>query len=191
MKLFWLILFYIFTIGGYLFFSNQETSTHFTTSFDSFIPIIPVFVVPYLFATIMFLIIPILFYLKLDWTKTKQYLLTQALANALSFLIYVFYPTSVIREPIAGDDIFSQILNLIYSTDGSSAAFPSGHVFQSIIIAYFLWQYFPKTKLMIVIILPLILVSTVFLKQHYLPDIFGGVFVAIFSIFIVKRFVSC
>lgn len=191
MKIFWLCLFYIFTIGGYLFFSNQATENHFSTALDGLIPVVPVFVVPYLFATVLFLALPIIFYIKLDWLKTKQYLLTQAFASFISYLIFFVFPTSAIREPVSGTDVFSQTLNWIYAQDGASAAFPSGHVFSSIIAAYFLWQYFPKAKTAIIILLPLIIFSTVFLKQHYTPDILGGIAVAIFSLFIINKFVSC
>lgn len=182
MNLIWIITFYIFTGGGYFYFSHQPTNNHFVTSFDKYIPLIPVFVIPYFFAIIMFIAAPIFFYIKLGFKKTKPYLITQAVASAFSFIIYALYPTSVMREQITGNGFFENVLKILYSNDRPSAAFPSGHVFQSIIISYFLWKYFPKTRNYILIILPLIIASTVFLKQHYLPDIFGGIAVATIAI---------
>ncbi|PIZ00463.1 hypothetical protein COY62_02430 [bacterium (Candidatus Howlettbacteria) CG_4_10_14_0_8_um_filter_40_9] len=190
MQILSLILFYTFTVGGYFYFSRQPTDIHFLTSLDRYVPTIPIFIIPYLFATVTFIAIPIFLYIKLDFSKTKIYLLAQTIASLISYIIFYTFPTSVIRELINGDGVFDNALRWLHTADRASAAFPSGHVFQSIIIGYFLWKYFPKSKPYILIILPLIIVSTVFLKQHYIPDIFGGIAVAIIAIFISRNFIQ-
>lgn len=187
MQILSLILFYTFTVGGYFYFSRQPTDNHFLTSLDRYVPTIPIFIIPYLFATAAFIAIPIFFFCKLDFRKTKIYLLTQTTASLISYIIFYTYPTSVIRETINGIGIFDNALRWLHSADRPSAAFPSGHVFQSIIIGYFLWKYFPKSKSYILIILPIIIVSTIFLKQHYMPDIFGGIVVAITAILCARQ----
>lgn len=140
MEIIWLIGYYIFTFGGYFYFSRQPTNNHFLTSWDRYVPVISIFIIPYFFATLTLIAIPLFFYIKLDFRKTRSYLVTQIIASLISYVVFFIYPTSVLREPINGNGVFDNALRWLYTTDRPSAAFPSGHVFQSIIIAYFFWQ---------------------------------------------------
>jgi len=186
MEIIWLIGFYLYTIVGYFYFSHKPTDVHFMTPWENFVPIIPILIVPYLLATLSFLILPIVFYIKLGWEKTKTYLVTQAIASTISYVIFGLFPTSVVREPLIGNGIFWDVLRWLHTNDRPSAAFPSGHVFGSIIVSYFLWIWYPKTRPFIIVILPMIIIATVTLRQHYLPDIPGGMFVAIVAVFLGK-----
>lgn len=186
MNIVWLISYYIICGGGYFYFSHQPTDNHFMTSLENFFPTMPIFIIPYLLATLAFIFVPLYFYFRLDFAKTRMYLVTQIIASLISYVVFFIYPTSVLREPINGNGVFDNALRWLYSTDRPSAAFPSGHVFQSIIIAYFFWQYFPETRPFIIILLPIVIASTVLLKQHYLPDIPGGLAVALIAIIISK-----
>jgi membrane-associated phospholipid phosphatase len=189
-KIGWLIVFYLITTGGYLYFSHQPTDFHFLTALDKSVPTIPVFILPYLFATFLFLALPIylLFFVKKE--IFYGYTLTQVIASILSYLVFWFFPTSVVREPITQTGFFAESLRQIHSVDRPSAAFPSGHVFSSVIIGYFLWVYYPKTRLYVAIILPMIIVSTVLLKQHYLPDIPGGILLAVLAIIVSEYLIQ-
>ncbi|MCL5093886.1 MAG: phosphatase PAP2 family protein [Patescibacteria group bacterium] len=186
MQILYLIGFYLVTIGGYFYFTHLPELKNLRTTWDKYIPVVPVMIVPYLFNTLLFLALPIFFYLNLGWSKTKPYLLTMFTANLISFAIFGLYPTSVVREPISGNDIFSNTLKFLYVSDRPSAAFPSGHVFEAIIIGYFLWQYFPVTRIYVLILVPIIIASTVLLKQHYLPDILGGIITAVIAIALIN-----
>lgn len=182
MQITWLALYYLYSIVGYFYFSHRPTDNHFVTSLDKYVPTVPIFLIPYFFATIAFLAVPIIFYVKLGWAKTKAYLAAQTIATSISYLIFWIFPTSVIREPIVGSGFFYDWLRWLHTNDRPSAAFPSGHVFNTIIIGYFCWIYFPKTRPYVAIIVPLVIIATVVLKQHYLPDILGGIVIAIIAI---------
>lgn len=186
MEIIWLCAFYLYTTGGYYYFSNQPTNTHFMTPWDKYVPIIPIFLIPYLFATFTFLTVPVFFYLKLGWVKTEAYLITQAIAITIGYVIYSIFPVSVIRPESYGEGLWWNFLKILHNNDGTSAAFPSGHIYQSTVIVYFCWIYLPISRPFVAVILPLIIGSTVLLKQHYLPDIAGGLITAIISIVISK-----
>jgi membrane-associated phospholipid phosphatase len=186
MEIIWLIAFYLYTTGGYFWFSSRPTTTHFMTPWEKLVPTFPIFLIPYLFATLTFLTVPIFFYLKLGWVKTKAYLITQAIATSIGYFVYFFFPTSVVREALTGQGFWWDLLRTLHANDRPSAAFPSGHVYHTTVIAYFFWVYLPITRPFVAVILPLVVVSTVLLKQHYLPDIVGGLITAIIAIVISK-----
>jgi len=186
MEILWLIAYYVISAGGYYYFSRIPTNNHLLTVWDKYIPTVPIFIVPYLFLSLAYLFLPIIFLFKLECAKVKEYLSAQIIAQFISFAVFYFYSTSVVRDSIAGSDIFSNALRYLHSIDRPSAAFPSGHVFQSIIIGYFLWIWYPKTRPYIIVVLPLVIASTVLLKQHYLPDILGGIIVAVIAIYLTK-----
>lgn len=186
MEIIWLFAFYLYTTGGYFWFSSRPTETHLKTPWENLVPTIPIFLVPYLLATVSFLVAPIFFYVKLGWIKTKAYLITQTIATTIAYAFYWLYPTSVVRETLTGQGFWWNILRILHATDRPSAAFPSGHVYHTTVIAYFCWVYFPASRPFVAVILPLVVVSTVLLKQHYLPDIAGGLATAVVAIVISK-----
>jgi membrane-associated phospholipid phosphatase len=186
MEIIWLALFYLYTVVGYFYFSHKPNDYHFISAWDKYVPTVPIFLIPYFFATIAFLAVPIIFYLKLDWAKTKAYLIAQTIAGTISYLVFTLFPTSVVRETITGKGFFYDWLRWLHTNDRPSAAFPSGHVFNTIIIGYFCWIYFPKTRPYVLVIVPLVIAATVLLKQHYLPDIPGGIVVAVIAIMATK-----
>jgi membrane-associated phospholipid phosphatase len=186
MELMLIALYYLYTVGWYLYFTHIPNNHHVILNMDKLIPVIPIFIIPYYFATLSFLAVPILFYLKLGWAKTKAYLVAETLATTFAYATFAIFPTSVIREPIVGNGLFNDLLRGLYAADKPSGAFPSGHVYSSIIISYYLWKYFPQTRIWIVIILRPVIASTVLLKQHYVIDIVGGILVACISIIVTK-----
>jgi membrane-associated phospholipid phosphatase len=186
MEIIWIGIYYFFTVGGYFWLSHQATERHFFTPWDKYIPTIPVFIVPYIAAALIYTLFPIFLYFSTGWDKTKPFLIASGIANLIGFLVYYFWNTSVLREPITQSSFFSDILKWIHASDRSSAAFPSGHVYMSVIAGYFCWIYFPTTRPYVLIIVPLVMIATVVLKQHYLPDILGGIVVAAIALFATK-----
>lgn len=186
MQIIWITIFYLYSIFGYFWFSSRPAARHLVTPWESLVPTVPIFLLPYFLATITFLAIPIIFYLKLGWEKTRAYLATQALATGIGYLVYATFPTSVVRAQIEGEGFFYNWLRWLHANDRPSAAFPSGHVYHTTVISFFLWIYYPKTRPFVAVILPLVIASTVLLKQHYLPDIVGGLVTATFSILIYR-----
>lgn len=150
---------------------------------DSKIPVISIFVVPYLsFHILAALVVPLLS-LKIGGYKVF-------LVNGVAIIVgqlcldvaYAFFQTQVPRTPVPGNSPFDWVLvNVVYGNDQPLNGFPSNHVTWSVISIIALWRLrnrAPRTIWMLMLWFLLILPATVFLHQHYLVDIYGGIFVA-------------
>ncbi len=144
---------------------------------DDSIPLIPIFILPYyLFGIVIFL--PFLFSWKSKDTFYKvslSFFWTSSIAN----LIYLVYPTYVLRPDIDGNDLLSAMIRFIYFVDGPTNLFPSGHVAFSLLANLVIFEMHKKTALWMLPLTFFIVVSTVFVKQHYTLDILGGIVLAL------------
>lgn len=163
---------------------------------DAKIPVVSIFVVPYLsFHILAALVVPLLS-LKIGGFKAF-------LVNGVAIIVgqicldvaYAFFQTQVPRTPVPGNSPFDWVLvNVVYGNDQPLNGFPSNHVTWSVISIIALWRLrnrAPRTSWILMLWFLLILPATVFLHQHYLVDIYGGIFVAFTAywsvMFIVER----
>ena len=160
---------------------------------DVKIPIVPIFVIPYLsFHLLAGFVVP---YLSLRFGGYKAFLVN-GLAIIVSQLIldiaYLFFQTEVPRPQITDDSFFSWILvHVIYGHDQPLNGFPSNHVTWSVVSILALWRLrkrTPRVSWSLIAWFLLIIPATVFLAQHFLIDIYGGIFVA-FSVYWASVFV--
>ena len=149
---------------------------------DAKIPVVSIFVVPYLsFHILAALVVPLLS-LKIGGRKAF-------FVNGIAIIIgqlcldvaYLFFQTQVPRTPVLGHSPFDWVLvHLVYGNDQPLNGFPSNHVTWSVISIIALWRLrlrAPRTSWILMAWFALILPATVFLHQHYLIDIYGGIFV--------------
>lgn len=142
---------------------------------DQYIPLMPIFVVPYLLGILFWIFTIIYINIKAKKKAAQFFNLVFVSAGILSVLIYVFVPTFVSRPEITNVDLFSTILNFVYANDKVYNAAPSGHTFYTIICFLGLNKLAPKLTLVWSIISILIISSTVLTKQHNILDIFFGI----------------
>ncbi len=149
---------------------------------DAKIPVISIFVIPYLsFHLLAALVVPLLS-LKIGGRKAFFVNGIAIIAGQLCLdVAYTFFQTQVPRTPIAGNSAFDWLLvHVVYGNDKTLNGFPSNHVTWSVISIIALWRIrsrAPRTTWILMIWFVLILPATVFLHQHYLIDIYGGLFV--------------
>jgi membrane-associated phospholipid phosphatase len=172
----------LFGIALYGPLNHRHAKYYWKSAFDSEIPFLPIFVIPYLglfpfltfaFATLFFTPLANSFYTAI------------AIASITAALFWYFFPTGFRRPRHIGKGELRHMLKMIYHRDHNSNAFPSSHVFLSLIAAYYLAYAFPLFALLICIVGACISVSTVFIRQHEVLDIAGGVFWAAGSITLV------
>lgn len=101
--------------------------------------------------------------------------LSMIVTLVVSYLFYVFLQTYIERPAIAGDDTFSRMIRDVYAGDQPYNDFPSLHASLSTIFALHWWLVDRRIGLPIVIWSALIVLSTMFVKQHYVPDVVAGV----------------
>lgn len=150
---------------------------------DEKIPVISIFVIPYLsFHLLAALVVPLLS-LKIGGYKAF-------LVNGIAIIVgqlmldvaYAFFQTQVPRTPVPENSPFDWVLvNIIYGNDQPLNGFPSNHVTWSVVSILAMWRLrtrAPRTSWILMGWFVLILPATVFLHQHYVIDIYGGIFVA-------------
>lgn len=177
--LFWPIFGIIFTSLERIF-SPQFNPVY--TPVDDMIPFCEFFVIPYYFWFVFLIGIQIYGFF-FDIPCFNKYMKFTILTYMTTVIIYIIYPTSQELRPLVFErnNIFTQIVNMLYNFDTNTNVCPSLHVIGSFAVYFsarkskifggFWWRvaFFVTTIL--------ICASTVFLKQHSVLDIFWGVVV--------------
>lgn len=146
------------------------------TVFDKSIPFKQLFVVPYI-AWFGLIFIALIWFMYRDFKLYIFSIISIILGLIISFIIFSLFQTTVPRPEILGEDIFSQLTKFIYTIDNPFNAFPSIHVLTSYIVFLGCQQtkgHFPKISLVIQGVVILVILATLFLKQHTLLDVLGG-----------------
>jgi PAP2 superfamily. len=162
------------------------------TVLDQHIPFIKYFIVPYL-AWYILIFVVLAWLMKRDTDLYISSLASICLGLILSFLVYSVFQTIVPRPTILGQDLFSQLTRFLYRMDNPYNAFPSIHVMTAYII--FLACSNAKSsnrKIMLAsqMLSALVILSTLFLKQHTILDVTGGIFLG-GSLFKSITFIQC
>jgi len=148
---------------------------------DAKIPFVPLLAIPYLsFLVIVPVAIPLL---NLAAGSYRRFL-TVGLALIVSQLMldvaYFLFETYVIRDVEAGSDFGGWLVNQVWGHDQPFNGYPSGHCTWTTIGILALWRLrhrFPKTAWILIAWLCLVFPATVSLRQHYLMDVYAGIFV--------------
>lgn len=141
---------------------------------DAYVPVIPVFVIPYL----LFLPFWVSAFLFAAWKMNdklfRAFMAASIFATSIATLIYFVFPTYTKRPIIEASGWASNLLLDLYSNDALFNAFPSGHVLYTTLIALFgaLWQ--PRWAVGLYGSVVLVVLSTLLTGQHHLLDPLGG-----------------
>lgn len=148
---------------------------------DDMIPFAEIFVIPYfLWFAYIFLTVAYFFFTdRNDFYHCTAYLF---IGMTICLLIYTIWPNGHDLRPdmsTGRDNIFIRIMSWLYTTDTCTNVCPSIHAFNSIgaCIAIFRSNRLKSKKALrsfILILTVLICMSTVFLKQHSIVDVFAA-----------------
>ncbi|MDP4180842.1 MAG: phosphatase PAP2 family protein [Bacillota bacterium] len=142
-----------------------------STYIDINIPFEKIFILPYLSWFFYFMSVLVYFAI-VDKKSYFRLLFSIIMGNLLCFVVYYFYPTTVPRPDVLGNDILSQLVRLTYKNDNPFNCFPSVHVLNALLASMYLFSYNKKifARSVAVIAFILITLSTFFVKQHYTLD---------------------
>ena len=150
---------------------------HLRTPLDDALPLIPLFVIPYdslepliYFSLIVFLVF-----------RTRIFqsaALSLIVAMLVSYAVYFFLQTEVLRPVVSGSDTLSRMIRDVYAGDNPYNDFPSLHTSLSTIIAIAWWRTDRRLGIVAGVWTALIVASTVFVKQHYVADVAAGLLLA-------------
>lgn len=159
------------------------------TVFDDWIPFSEYFIVPYLL-WFPYMILAFLYFIFVNKNKHEYYQLTFNLMMGMTLFLIVsyIYPNAQHLRPteFARDNLFVEAVKWLYRTDTPTNILPSIHVFNSLAIHMALTNCEAlrerrglKTASLILTIL--IILSTMFLKQHSVIDVCMGCTLALFG----------
>lgn len=160
---------------------------------DDKIPFIEYFIVPYLlwFIYIFTTILYLFFTNKVDFYKFCKF---SIIGMTFFLILSTLWPNGVNLRPtdLINDNIFTDLTLQLYASDTSTNVFPSLHVFNSLAacIAIFhnkILQRYKSLQWGSFLLTLLIILSTMFLKQHSIYDVLGGCAMAyLLYIFVYK-----
>ena len=156
------------------------------TFIDDSIPRLSLFAIPYLlFIPWFWAIILCVWYRNRSF---RQLAFATIIVNLIAFFVYVVFQTYIPREVVSSSDIFSGLLNFIYTNDQPYNGFPSLHSALSAVVA----TYFVLTKSTwaraFVSMAILIVVSTLLVKQHFVLDAISGVTLGVVTTWLIFHF---
>lgn len=167
--------------GFYLILNNSKRGAYnLTTPIDNSIPFIKEFIIPYVawYGFIFFVMAYLCF------KDRKIYYITLVcyiIGLISSFVTFYFFQTTVPRPEVLGNDVFSKMVLQIYSADEPYNCFPSIHVLTSFLMvkAVSASKFRNIPNLIIVWFSSvMIILSTLFVKQHVLLDAVSGIIYA-------------
>ena len=165
------------------------------TAIDDMIPVVEIFIIPYILWLPYLCIgmIAIAIRSRSLSRKTSYMLMT---GMTLFVIISLVYPNALeLRGAIPDrENIFMTLINYLHAIDTPTDVLPSLHVYDAIVVAAGLHLAFREKKVMLVlsdILTVLIVLSTVFIKQHSIIDVICAIVlfipVFIFICFVIKR----
>lgn len=153
------------------------------TSLDEAIPFIEWFIIPYTLWALYVVATVVVFYFKANDIEYRHLAISLISGMSIALFICMIFPNGLtLRPDSVSDSILGQMVAKLYTSDTSTNVFPSIHVLNSLIVTYAIVKselvadkkyFFIKAGSIILCIL--ICLSTIFLKQHCLYDVIGGI----------------
>jgi membrane-associated phospholipid phosphatase len=154
---------------------------------DKEIPFIPEFVWIY----ILSYLIPFLpLMVTNDWHRYNRLLIAVGIATLVAALSYILVPLPLAR-PVLGHSLSENILGFVFAADTYTGAnsFPSFHVAISwfVVLGCIKQQMSRILEVAVVVLALAITFSTLFVKQHVIPDLIAGICLTFLSWIIATR----
>ena len=162
------------------------------TGLDSAIPFVPEMVIFYIYLFYPFVILTMLYFAFVEYRKGYALGWSLVAINGVAILIYIAFPVSTIwyrqellANPIVGNFWATQVYH-VFASDTPFNCFPSLHAAGST-ICFFTWFQYSKVKpsritksvaFLALFIAAGVILSTLFIKQHYIADEIAGIALA-------------
>ncbi len=166
---------------------------------DNLIPFVPEMAIFYVFLFFPMVILTLIYFAFIEDEKGYAFGWSIVIINAIATVVYILFPVSTYwwRQELLANRIkgnfFADTMYSIYEYDTSFNCLPSMHASMSAICFFVWYQYYkakPNLKTKIIVIIAFIIalgvvLSTLFVKQHYIVDEIAGVSLA----YIVGRYI--
>ncbi len=173
----WVVYFIFYFLTENLIPAEKCAEVH--TWLDDVIPFMEIFVVPYVFwyGLIVFSLGWFALYNIDNFKNLSKYII---ITQIIAMICYIVYPTKQMLRPevLPRDNIFSDIVGLLYAFDTNTGVCPSLHCAYSFGIAS-VWlkekQAWRWWQVFVVIAVIFICLSTMFIKQHSALDVYAAI----------------
>ena len=147
------------------------------TAVDAWVPFLPWTVWIY-FSD--YLLVAVAFMLQNTWPEVWRYVKTYFALLVVGAVIHLTWPTVFPRDafPVDGASISARALATLRGVDAATSCLPSMHEAGSYLAAFSLWRHRPALFGGFLLWATAIAVSTLTTKQHYVVDLFAGLFLA-------------
>lgn len=181
-------------LAAFFFLEQRKTTYHIIRSgLDGYIPFCEVFIIPYVLW--FFYVSLTVIYLCLKESEESSKLAAFLMIGMTAFIVVsAIYPNGHRLRPTSfeRDNIFTYMVSVLYQTDTSTNILPSIHVYNSIaiMIAVARAKEFRKHKIVsagMQVLGLLIILSTMFLKQHSVVDVLLALILAAVVQIVVYR----
>lgn len=162
-----------------------------SSSLDSNIPFVPHFVWIYVFWYFMLVAVP--YYIaKKNISSFYKYTSTFIITTLISGIIFVIFPNTVIRADITSTDLTSNVVKIIYLVDSRALnCLPSIHCLYSFLFIFAILDTKESSpiwmKIIVSILSILVVLSTLFIKQHIIYDALAAFVIGIIVWIIIDK----
>lgn len=159
-----------------------------TTAWDRLIPFVPVFIIPYLIWYPYVFSLFVVFFRK-DRNVYYRSLMLTCIGLVICYFIYFVFQTTMPRPEIDHDGILNWLVSFVYSTDAPYNCFPSIHVLISHIVLKAAYQCKLSRSATTAAFITswMIILSTLFVKQHVLMDVASGILLSEMLYYVIGR----
>jgi membrane-associated phospholipid phosphatase len=147
------------------------------TPIDTALPVVPIFVIPYVSLN-PFVYATLILFLLFRTKVFQSACLAVITVMMISYGFYFFAQSEVIRPVLLGTDLFTRMIRDVYAGDNPFNCFPSLHTSVSTILAIHWWRTDRRIGIPVAVWTALIVASTVLIKQHYIADLIFGLILA-------------
>ena len=157
------------------------------------IPFIPQMVVFYVYLFYPMVVLTMLYFAFVDYRRGYALGWSLVAINAIAVAVYAVFPVSVywwhqqlLAHPIVGNFWANEVYS-VWAGDTTFNCFPSLHAAVSVICSYTWHEYdkikrLTRTKILTILSLVItvgVILSTLFIKQHYIADEIAGIALAL------------
>lgn len=177
-------------LTNYIAFVRGVDTPWLISSIDGWIPFMNIFIWPYITAYLLNTFGVILITLKLDYEDYRKILTAYFINLAIAISFYLIIPMQAIRPSFPPDESLNTwAMLLLHEAMLPFNTFPSAHVSYSFLTLITTFWAKPGRVLTSVITIDVILVilSTLFIKEHVVADVIGGILAAILSFMLRKK----
>lgn len=176
----YLMLYWIFYLAAFFLLEMRDGEYYLIEcSLDKKIPFVEEFVIPYVswFGLLAGSLFWSMFCCKKDFLRLALVMFT---GNTICLGIYLIAPNGIdLRPEIVPDNLWGWLVGLLYQADTATNVCPSIHVSSSAAVALVGWrsELLKNRKLLRILLyiwVVLICLSTMFIKQHSVVDVFWG-----------------